>query len=44
MNSVPKEIMDMLQKLIKEKKQLESELKRIRELLEKLKQDDAEEI
>jgi len=44
MNSVPKEIMDMLHKLIKEKKQLESELKRLRELLEKLKQDDAEEI
>ena len=44
MNSVPKEIMDMLHELIKEKKQLESELKRIRELLEKLKQDDAEEI
>ena len=44
MNAVPKEIMDMLQKLIKEKKQLESELKRLRELLEKLKQDDAEEI
>lgn len=44
MNAVPKEIMDLLHKLIKERDELAQEIKRIRSLLEELQKESNEKL